>query len=248
MESTIRTHEISSTVSASLLAIFFSLLITNALFAQDTNIAQFAIWKPNRGQEQTFEAGYKRHLKWHEANEDPWDWYGWYIVSGPRYGQFVDATFDHAWSEFDTPIKPAEDRADNFLHVFPFGELQTVFKVSKVSASSSTDTTGLKSRYLRLITLSVSDVSSALRVLDKLRDTYLKRGVTRNFVTFKVVDGGDTNQIIVILGFSNYNEYGKTATLQEDFSAIEISLSTKVLKSAQSETLVYRADMSLFSK
>lgn len=229
-------------------AVFLSLLIPNALLAQEGDIGQFAIWKPNRGQESDFEAGYKQHLKWHDANKDTWNWYGWFVISGPRYGQFVDATFDHIWSDFDSPVKPAEDRADNLLNVFPFGELQTVFKVSKVKELSFADTTALKSRYLRLISLSVQDVSSASKLVGELRDIYQKRGFTKVFLTFNVVDGGDANQLIILLGFPSYSEYGKTQSLEEDISSIEKTLGITSIISIRLETLIFRSDMSLFAK
>jgi hypothetical protein len=59
------------------------------------NLAAFSIWKPKDNQAARFEAGYKQHLKWHLASADRWNWYGWFIVSGPRDGEFLDATFGH---------------------------------------------------------------------------------------------------------------------------------------------------------
>lgn len=91
-------------------------------------ITSFVIWKPLPGHEDEFESVYKRHLQWHKAAQDTWSWYGWYFVSGERYGQFMDATFDHAWADFDKPIKPAGDRADNRVNVFPYGEVKSVYK------------------------------------------------------------------------------------------------------------------------
>ena len=103
--------------------------------AQENNLAQFAIWKPKAGNEQLFATGYKQHLVWHKTNNDTWDWYGWYIISGPNWGMFVDATFNHNWNDFDNPVNPAGDKADNALHVHPFGDVLSVFKVSLVRSA-----------------------------------------------------------------------------------------------------------------
>ncbi len=65
-------------------------------------------------------------------------------------------------------------------------------------------------------------------------------------MTYKMIDGGNANQITLMVGFDNYSEFGKTENLPEDLSAIEDSLKTKVITSINSETLAYRADMSLF--
>lgn len=211
---------------------------------QDNTIGQFVFWKPKEGLEQKFEAGYKQHLLWHKANNDPWGWYGWYVVSGARLGQFVDATVGHTWSDFDTPVRPSEDMADNRLHVFPFGELQAAFKVSQVKALS-TDVQGLKSRFTRMIMLAVTDMPDALKVVEKLKTQYEALSI-QHFQTYSIVDGGDVNRIMILLGFGSYHAYGKSAGLQVDLAAIERSLNVKVITSITSETLVYREDMSLF--
>ncbi|WP_298736037.1 hypothetical protein [uncultured Chitinophaga sp.] len=98
----------------------FLLLLCSIQSAAQQHIAQFVAWKPKAGAEQLFETGYRQHLLWHKTNRDPWGWYGWFIISGPRTGQFVDATVEHAWSDFDQLLKPADDRADNELHVYPY--------------------------------------------------------------------------------------------------------------------------------
>jgi hypothetical protein len=212
--------------------------------AQDNTIGQFVFWKPKEGLEQKFETGYKQHLQWHKANNDPWGWYGWYVISGPRSGQFVDATVGHRWGDFDNAIRPSEDAADNRLHVYPFGALQIVFKVSQVKALS-TDVQGLKSKFTRMIMLSVNDVPAALKIVEKLKGRYEGLSI-QHFQTYRIVDGGEMNQIMILLGFEGYHAYGKSAGLQEDLAAIERSLKVKVITSITSETLVYREDMSLF--
>ena len=69
----------------------------------DHGIAAFSFWQPKDAQR--FEAGYKKHLQWHKNSGDAWDWYGWYVISGPHDGQFLDATFDHSFSDFMHPVQ-----------------------------------------------------------------------------------------------------------------------------------------------
>ena len=224
------------------------ILLSSTTLAQEKNIAQFAVWQPKEGLEQNFEMGYQKHLLWHKTNGDTWNWYGWYIVSGPRFGYFIDATFDHSWNDFNSPVKPAGDAADNQIHTDPFGNFKTAFKVSKVSELSSADDAGLKSKFTRLVTISVNDTPLALKTIERLRNNYAANSSVKNFMTYKMVDGGDVNQIILMLGFKDYNEYGKTENLPEELSAIESSLKEKSITAVSSETLVYRADMSLFAQ
>lgn len=219
--------------------------ISNFLYGQNSNIGQFVIWKPKDGQLQNFENGYKQHLQWHSDNDDKWSWYGWFFISGPRSGQFIDATFDHTWADFDQAVKPAADRADNRLHVFPFGEIQAIFKVANQLKASTVDSFALKLNLIRFITLTVNDVDEAMKVSEKLKDFYFSKNI-KTFKTFKVIDGDHTNQIIIMMGFSNWEDYAISETLTEKVSETQKALKIKPIELITSETMLYRPDMSLF--
>jgi hypothetical protein len=221
------------------------LLFAASIFAQEKNIVQFAVWKPKEGQLQNFENGYKQHLNWHKINADKWSWYGWFVVSGIRYGQFVDATFDHAWADFDKAVKPADDMADNRVHVFPFAEVQTVFKASYYPQYSTADTFANKLKLVKFLTINVDNIENGLMVIDKLKDFYVTKKI-KSFKTYKVVDGGLINQIIIMMGFSSWEEYGLCENIDEKVSEFEQNLKVKSFQSISSETMVYRTDMSWF--
>lgn len=221
------------------------IFIANFTYGQETNIGQFAIWKPKDGQLQNFENGYKQHLNWHKTNGDKWGWYGWFVVSGSRYGQFVDATFDHSWADFDKAVKPLEDIADNRLHVFPFGDVQSIFKVSHYTKYSTIDTFTNKLKLIKLVTLTTDNTGQAFKVVQKLKDYYFSKQIN-SFKTYKVVDGGLTNQIILMMGFNSWEEYSISEGFNEKVTELELSLKIKTINSINSETMVYRADMSVF--
>lgn len=219
---------------------------TSVIYGQAQNIGQFAIWKPKDGMLQNFETGYKQHLNWHKTNEDKWSWYGWFIISGNRYGQFVDATFDHNWTDFDKAVKPADDMADNRLHVFPFADIQTVFKVAYYAKASTNDTFALKTKFLKLVTLTVYDIDHSLKACEILKDYYTSKQI-KYFKVYKMIDGGYTNQIIILMGFSDWKDYAISENLNEKISEIEQNMKVDAINSVLSETLAYREDMSLFS-
>lgn len=221
------------------------LLGSNIALAQNNRLAQFAVWKPKEGQEQQFETGYKQHLNWHRTNGDKWSWYGWFVISGPRDGLFIDATFNHYWSDFDKPVKPAEDGADNRLHTYPFGDFQAAMKVLFLPGLSIPDSNSLKSKFLRLVTLTLSDFANGLKVVEKLKGKYESAGI-RSLRAYKIVDGGNPNQLLLLFGFNSFDEYGKTENLQEELSSIETSLKLKTIDAISSETLLFRPDMSYF--
>ncbi|SFD22585.1 hypothetical protein SAMN05518672_1011134 [Chitinophaga sp. CF118] len=218
------------------------LLISSNMMAQQ-HIAQFAVWKPKPGLEKKFENGYKQHLLWHKNSGDTWNWYGWYVVSGPQDGCFIDATFGHKWEDFDKPVSPAEDGADNELHTVPFGDFLWRYKVEKLPHLSTPDSSVLNAKLLRLISLSVSELPAALKLMEKLKDREMDSIL--GFQIYKMVDGGDLNQLIILIGCNSFKEFGKTAHFQEEIAALEIASEVKVINSIRSETLLYKPEMSL---
>jgi hypothetical protein len=84
--------------------------------------ARIAILRPNDGHTVDFEAGYIRHLAWHQQAGDTWVWYGWSVWAGERQRWFIYATFGHSASSLDSPVSPAEDERDNILNVAPHCE------------------------------------------------------------------------------------------------------------------------------
>ena len=79
-------------------------------------------YRPKAGQTPAFDAGYRKHLEWHRSNGDPLPWYGWYVVTGPRTGTFVDGCFGITFAAFDARIAPAEDGADAARNVTPYAD------------------------------------------------------------------------------------------------------------------------------
>ncbi len=219
------------------------LIISIEGYSQQHELAQFAFWQPNDRLQ--FENGYKKHLEWHRNNDDTWGWWGWFVISGPRYGQFADATFHRTWKDFDNAVKPAEDLADNRLHVFPFGDVTSIFKIKHYPTHSTNDTLDYKARLTRLITLSVNDASEGLRAIQALKKRLTDKGVG-SFHTFSMVDGGSLYEFVILIGARNWQEFGLSDSVAEDLDAIEDQFKLRTITSVVSETLVYRPDLSLF--
>jgi hypothetical protein len=74
---------------------------------------------PQDGHTVDFEAGYIRHLAWHQQAQDSWVWYGWSVWAGERQRWFVYASFGHSAADLDNPVPSAEDERDNILNVTP---------------------------------------------------------------------------------------------------------------------------------
>ncbi len=212
--------------------------------AQQPGMVQFAIWKPHQGQAVDFENGYKRHLEWHRANGDRWSWHGWYFISGERYGQFIDATFHHKWSDFDAALKPAEDMGDNRINVFPYAEVQSVFKARELFELSNTDTFNFTSRFCRLLTIKSSQVSVSTSFIRELKNDLLKSGI-RSFHVFQMVDGDSPLTLLVMIGLDNWKEYEKSEEIDRTLRKVNPGQYDNLF-SIKSETIAYRPDLSYF--
>lgn len=102
----------------------FGILLPTLLVAQTGRgpYARIAILRPLDGHTVEFEAGYIRHLAWHQQAGDSWVWYGWNVTFGERQRWFIYATFGHSAASLDGPVAPADDERDNVLNVAPHVE------------------------------------------------------------------------------------------------------------------------------
>lgn len=88
--------------------------------ATSTSVARTFELRARPGFDTQLDDGYRRHLDWHRGAGDRWAWYLWEVANGDRAGLYVDGTFGHAWADFDAPVDPAGDGANNELNVEPF--------------------------------------------------------------------------------------------------------------------------------
>jgi hypothetical protein len=100
-------------------AILLATMIPAVVAAQagHPSYARIAFLRPDDGQTVEFEAGYIRHLAWHQRAGDTWSWYGWTVTMGERQRWFVYASFGHSAGALDSAVAPAEDERDNVMNV-----------------------------------------------------------------------------------------------------------------------------------
>lgn len=196
--------------------IFILLLLSGRLSAQP-QVAHFSTWN---NVEPTFENGYKKHLKWHQENGETWSWYGWYVISGPRQGWFIDATFGHNWDDFSHAINPAGDLADNQLHTFPFAHYEGGYKMT-----GTANDTMLRSKYLHAITINSTQINDLVNKYQLL--------------TFKMADGGPINQLLILVGFNAWHEFEKVTSIHAEL------IKNKSVTMISAETWLYKPDLSL---
>jgi len=49
-----------------------------------------------------YEAGRKKHMAWHKAQNDPWTWNVYEIMTGPDTGGYLITSRGHSWADLDT--------------------------------------------------------------------------------------------------------------------------------------------------
>lgn len=235
--------------------IFFIILfsvLTVTVFAQNQsgNLARFTILAPKAGMERQFEDGYKRHLEWHKTNGDTWNWYGWFVTSGTRRGQFIDATFGRTWADFDKPVNPSADRADNQINVLPFAENTagyTAVFMPQVSRAKDADLSAPMQRvfYLKL------HAGSEGRFNQFLAEFSNQVARDQSFLWYRIEDGDDVPQYFVMLPHNSFGEFEKTENLFErvlEKSETARNTLKESVREMRVETMRFRADLTYLPK
>ena len=240
---------------SALLAAPSVLAVPAALEAQTSEgrVARMAVLRPKEDMQAEFEAGYRRHLEWHRAQDDPWAWYGWQILTGDRIGWFVDGTFGHAWADLDRAVAPAEDAADNAENVAPYADFATHAVYRLRPELSSTRRTP---PFVELITVEV--VPGRERAFERLaRRIHRALDASRSseHAVYELVNGSSARHYLIMLprerladlewsprGFAGLLQ-SAPGTADDGDGAVGLPANSSI-RAIRSELLRYRPDLS----
>src|SRR5918993_3955290 len=65
--------------------------------------------KARPGTVQEYEASRKRHMEWHKAQNDPWVWEVFEVMTGPDTGSYLIASGEHQWKEIEAWVAKMAD-------------------------------------------------------------------------------------------------------------------------------------------
>jgi hypothetical protein len=65
--------------------------------------------KARPGTVQDYEAARKKHMAWHKAQNDPWVWEVFEVMTGPDTGSYVIASGDHQWKDMEAWVARMAD-------------------------------------------------------------------------------------------------------------------------------------------
>jgi len=219
-------------------------LSVGATAQQPGNVARIVIWQPKPGMSRDFEEGYKRHLKWHREKNDSFRWYGWNIVSGDRPDYFADGTFFHQWSDFDNPVSPAEDGANNALNVEPYADVRSLATFEMVPVLSKLEAHQLAAPLLTFYYLSLAPGSNSefeRMVAGALHDSGAE---AIEHAVFRPVNG--TTEYLVLLTALKVSDLGPQAAVAARLleSLREKMKASSIVERVRTETGHYRPDLS----
>ena len=96
---------------------------TQAINAQNANnVCRIYFSMPKPGAVQQYEAGRKKHMQFHRAQNDTWTWSTFAVETGDNAGMYVTSSCGHAWKDFDeweTRMGKA-DTADGATNLTPY--------------------------------------------------------------------------------------------------------------------------------
>lgn len=225
--------------------------------AQTGKAARVVLIKPKEDRNRDFELGYKRHLEWHKLNKDTWAWYGWQIVAGENFGYFMDGTFGHKWEDFDNPVMPAADAADNVINVTPYADFVSNSYVELLDELSNCSLLETK-QPSALIEFHRFEIKSGFekefeQILSACHKIFEKQ--SRRHTVYKVTNGGSLPQYLMMIPMDKISELQRSGVSIENTVLNSLLTSALVSMQQKMETgvvlhtgciLRYRADMSYF--
>ncbi|NUM80390.1 hypothetical protein HUU42_06245 [bacterium] len=217
------------------------------------NAARIVTIQPKENARRDFELGYKRHLAWHADNKDSWAWFGWQVIGGDDFGMFIDGTFGHAWEDFDRPVAPAADAADNAVNVTPYATFLNISHCIRMESVSND--ASLESRKPSALIewhryeIKPGNEIDFENILAAYHAALLKEKTPRRHAVYKLVNGGSQPSYIVMFPLEKISEIGLSENgMAEKFSKYKDEKSLQKVSSVilrnVSSILRYRADMS----
>ena len=119
--------------------------------------------KARPGTVQDYEAARKKHMSWHKAQNDPWVWEVFEVMTGPDTGSYVIASGEHQWKEMEAwEARMADaDAADSRASMGPYIASTQREYWTQLNAISRLPTSEARSPLITLTTYHVKPGSDA---------------------------------------------------------------------------------------
>jgi hypothetical protein len=208
------------------------------------------------GTRHDYEASRKKHMAWHKAQNDPWTWEVFEVMTGPETGGYLIASGDHQWKEMEAWVaKMADaDAADSQASMGPYIASTQRAYWTQLNAISRLPTSEARSPLITLTTYRVKPGSdAALRTAIAKVNAALDAGkFPLRTLWFVLTNGGSSPTYAVVAPRAGLGEMAPSPSLLEvlekqlgkpDADALVKSFFDNVI-SADTELLRLRTDLS----
>src|SRR5512146_3175678 len=89
----------------SLAVLCFAASFSTAQSTAPDKLCEVHVNRVKPGMTAQYEQGRAKHMAWHKSQNDTWSWDTWEITTGEGTGNYLIASCDHPWKDFDTREK-----------------------------------------------------------------------------------------------------------------------------------------------
>jgi hypothetical protein len=175
--------------------------------------------KARPGTVHDYEASRRKHMAWHKAQNDPWTWEVFEIMTGPDTGGYLIASGEHQWREIEAWVaKLADaDAADSLASMGPYIASTQREYWTQLNAISRLPTSEARSPLITLTTYHVKPGSdAALRTAIMKVNAALEAG---NFplrsIWYVLTNGGASPTYAVVAPRAGLGEMAPSPSLLE---------------------------------
>jgi hypothetical protein len=224
------------------------------------NLVEIHINKVKPGMTRQYEAGRKKHMTWHQRQNDAWAWHTFEILTGEDTGSYVVGTFGHNWRDLDDRTKfEAEDSADAIAHMGSSleSEMQSYYlyraDLGPAAPPSPQPSPMASVTHFMLAPDGLNDfVESVKKVTEGIKKTnYPMNGANR---WYQLVNGGDSPHFVLVGDRANWAAFEPATKktldgmMEEAFGkeqgAAALSTLRKTIRRVRTEAIRYRPDLS----
>ena len=225
--------------------------------ATPAKVCEVHVDKVKPGMTAQYEQGRAKHMAWHKAQNDSWSWETWEITTGEDSGNYLIATCNHGWQDFDAREKfNVADGANALSTMGPYmtADLMTYYTVRPDLGPPSK--TPEPPPYLSVIHfhLKPEGVLDFYEGVRKVGEANTKTNTPSHPSTwYSLANGGRGPEVVLVQERKSIGDMGSGSdkTLDEimkeaygDQGATLMSNLRKGYYSSRSELLHYRPDLS----
>ena len=173
---------------------------------EEGTIARIVFFRAKPGMQQQLEAGLKKHMAWHKAQNDPWAWSTWSYISGEQTGMYGGGTFGHKWEDFDNvPIDQEADGADVTENVIPYAAPGAEWRYYKFlpKVSKPLGTPAAMSQIL-IFRVRFGKSAEFAGLIKKFHQAIEKTNWPVHYAWYVLVNGGQIPEYVLVLPRENW--------------------------------------------